>query len=503
MQESRTYIAIDLKSFYASVACMDLGLDPLASNLVVADPTRTEKTICLAVSPSLKKLGVPGRPRLFEVIRKIKEINRERLRKAPGHQFTGKSTLGPELEKNPSLQVDFCIAKPTMARYMEISTQIYHVYLKYISHEDIHVYSIDEVFMDVTAYLKTYKMTAKELAMKMILDVLRTTGITATAGIGTNLYLSKVAMDIMAKHIPADQNGVRIAELDEQSYREKLWNHRPLTAFWRVGKGYANRLEANRLYTMGDIARCSIKNEDFLYKLFGVNAQLLIDHAWGFEPCTIAHIKSYKPSNHSISQGQVLTEAYEATKGRLVVLEMADMLVLDLVYKNLQTDQIVLTVMYDVQNITDPKRLYNYQGEIVQDQYGRKMPKPAHGSINLGKFTSSTKSILDAVGELYDKLVNKNLLIRKIYVVANHTLYENQVEKLQQKNRQYDLFNDTEEKYRLMEEEKAKDQKERKMQKALISIKKRFGKNAVLKGMNFEEGATTKDRNRQIGGHRA
>lgn len=512
MEKSPLYIAIDLKSFYASVECVERKLDPLTTNLVVADTSRTEKTICLAVSPSLKKYGISGRARLFEVIQKVREVNRERLRHTKNYKFTGSSSNAVELDKNPNLKLDYIVAPPEMARYMEVSTQAYHVYLKYIARSDIHVYSIDEVFIDVTAYLNTYKLSAHDLAMKMIQDVLKTTGITATAGIGTNLYLSKIAMDIVAKHIPADKDGVRIAELNELSYRQKLWDHRPLTDFWRIGKGYANKLEAHGLMTMGDIAACSIGrfrpekgkyNEDLLYKLFGINAELLIDHAWGYEPCTISQIKAYKPSNNSISLGQVLESPYGYSKGKLVALEMADLLVLDLVNKNLVTDQIVLTVGYDIENISDPNRNYLYKGEVVSDQYGRKTPKPAHGSINLGAYTSSTKTIMNSVSELFDKVVDKGLLIRRMYVVANHTIEESKLDSIYTTKPQYDLFNDTAEKQKENAVQKELNEKEKKMQKALLSIKNKFGKNAVLKGMNFEEGATAKSRNKKIGGHKA
>lgn len=377
--ENRIYLAIDLKSFYASVECMERGLDPMTTNLVVADESRTEKTICLAVSPSLKSYGIPGRPRLFEVVQKIKEVNAARQRSAPERRFAGSSSDYNELKIRPDLAVDYIVAPPQMARYMEISTQIYDIYMKYIAPEDMHVYSIDEVFMDVTGYLNTYRLSARELAMKIILDVLHTAGITATAGIGTNLYLCKVAMDIEAKHIPPDKNGVRIAELDEMSYRRKLWSHRPLTDFWRVGKGYANKLEQNGIFTMGDVVRCSIGkpneyyNEDLLYKLFGVNAELLIDHAWGWEPCTIADIKAYKPESNSIGSGQVLQCPYDFEKAKLVVKEMTDALVLDLVEKGLVTNQLTLTVGYDIENLTDWNRRKKYQGEIKTDRYGRKM----------------------------------------------------------------------------------------------------------------------------------
>ena len=494
--EKRQYIAIDLKSFYASVECVERGLDPLTTNLVVADSSRTEKTICLAVSPSLKSYGIPGRARLFEVIQKVKEANDFRKRKAPGYKFEGKSSDFTELSQNPSLEIDFLIAPPQMAHYMKISTEIYRIYLRYIAPEDIHVYSIDEVFIDATNYLQTYQMTAHELAIKLIRDVLKETGVTATAGIGTNLYLCKIAMDIVAKHIPADKDGVRIAELDEMSYRQKLWSHKPLTDFWRVGKGYSTKLEEYGLHTMGDIARQSLYDEDILYKLFGVNAELLIDHAWGWEPCTIADIKAYKPENHSVSLGQVLQCPYDYEKAKLIVKEMTELLVLDLVDKSLVTDQMVLTVGYDIENT---KNGY-YKGEITSDRYGRKIPKQAHGSENIGRYTSSTKLITAAVMRLFERIVDSNLLVRRMYVVANHTVDESTVK---EPSEQLDLFMD----FETIEKQKAQEddelQKEKSLQKAVISLQKKFGKNSVLKGMNLKEGATTIQRNGQIGGHKA
>lgn len=433
MNKCKTYIAIDLKSFYASVECRERKRDPLTTNLVVADPSRTEKTICLAVSPSLKKYGLSGRARLFEVIQKVNAANNIRKLKAPNHVFCGYSDDSTELKKKPSLKIDYIIAPPRMARYMEYSTKIYNIYLKYIAPEDIHIYSIDEVFIDVTHYLSTYNMTARELAMTMIQDILSTTGITATAGIGTNMYLCKIAMDIVAKHIEPDKNGVRIAELDEMSYRRLLWNHRPITDFWRVGRGYSNKLEKIGLYTMGDIARCSIGkptdyyNEELLYKLFGINAELLIDHAWGYEPCTMEDVKAYKPETNSISSGQVLHCPYEFDKARLVVKEMTDLMVLDLVDKGLVTNQIVLTIGYDIENITDKNRSKSYKGTVTTNYYGKKVPKPAHGTTNLPKQTSSTTLITNAVMELYDKIVNKKLLIRRINIVANKLVDEHSV----------------------------------------------------------------------------
>lgn len=504
----RTYIAIDLKSFYASVECIERGLDPLTTNLVVADASRTEKTICLAVSPSLKKFGIPGRPRLFEVVQKVREVNIERKAKAPGRQFTGASFDAEELANSPELELTYIAAVPRMAYYMKYSTRIYDIYLRYIAPEDMHVYSIDEVFIDATTYLKTYKLTARELALKMIKDVQKETGVTATAGIGTNMYLCKVAMDIVAKKIPPDKDGVRIAKLDEMSYRRLLWNHAPLTDFWRVGRGYAKKLAENGLFTMGDIARCSLGkpneyyNEELLYKLFGINAELLIDHAWGWEPTTISEIKAYKPQKNSIGSGQVLHCAYTAEKAKLIVKEMTDLLVLDLVSKELVTDQIVLTIGYDIDNLTDPAIRSKYRGEVTTDRYGRMTPKHAHGTINLPAPTSSTKEILQAVEDLFDRIINPDLLVRRINVVADRVILEKDVVE-KASFEQLDLFTD----YEALENERKQVQKERekekRLQHAVLDIQKKFGKNAVLKGMNFEEGATTRERNGQIGGHKA
>lgn len=507
-QKERTYIAIDLKSFYASVECIERKLDPMTTNLVVADASRTEKTICLAVSPSLKSYGISGRARLFEVVQRVKEVNAERLRNAPGRQFNGASCSYPELQENPTLSVDYIAAPPRMAYYMQYSTRIYQIYLRFIAPEDIHVYSIDEVFLDVTDYLHTYNLTAHELAMKIIREVLKETGITATAGIGTNLYLSKIAMDIVAKHMPADEDGVRIAELDEMKYRKLLWIHQPLTDFWRVGQGYARKLEENGLFTMGDVARCSLGkatdfyNEDLLYRLFGINAELLIDHAWGWEPCTIADIKAYKPESNSISSGQVLQCPYNFDKGKLIVREMTDLLILDLVDKGLVTDQMVLTVGYDIECLTNPEIRKKYHGPVTRDHYGRQVPKAAHGSINLGAPTSSTRRITEAVMELYDRIVDRNLLVRRMYVVANRVMDENSV-KAGAEPEQLELFTD----YEALEKERKAEEtvlnREKNMQKAVLEIKKKYGKNAILKGMNLEEGAMTIERNRQIGGHKA
>ena len=501
--KQKTYIAIDLKSFYASVECRERGLDPLDTNLVVADESRTDKTICLAVTPSLKSYGISGRGRLFEVKQRVKEANAGRRHDAPGRKLEGSSYLFSELQSKPELAIDFIIAPPRMAYYMEYSTRIYEVYMKYVAPEDIVVYSIDEVFMDVTDYLNTYKLTPHDLAMKIILDVLETTGITATAGIGTNLFLCKVAMDIVAKHIPADENGVRIAELDEMKYRRELWAHQPLTDFWRVGRGYAKKLEENGMFTMGDVARCSHENEDLLYKLFGKNAELLIDHAWGWEPTTIEAIKAYRPSTNSLGSGQVLHCPYEADKAKLVLREMADLLVLDLVDKGLATDQIVVTVGYDIENLTDPERSKKYHGAVVKDHYGRAIPKHSHGTINLDGHTSSTKKIMCAVSELFDRIVDKNLLVRRLNIVANHVLPETDAPKNNDGFEQLDLFTD----YTALEAKRAQEQveleREKKMQQAMLTIKKKFGKNAILKGMNLEDGATAMDRNAQIGGHKA
>jgi len=508
MAKQKSYIAIDLKSFYASVECKERNRDPLTTNLVVADKSRTEKTICLAVSPSLKSYGIPGRPRLFEVVQKVREANNKRRWKAPNRTFNGSSDDKAELDANPALEIDYIVAPPRMAYYMEYSTKIYNVYLKYVAPEDIFPYSIDEVFMDVTDYLQTYRMTARELAMTMIQDVLKTTGITATAGIGTNMYLCKIAMDIVAKHIEPDKNGVRIAELDEMSYRRKLWSHRPITDFWRVGNGYAKKLEEHGLYTMGDIARCSIGkpnelyNEELLYKLFGINAELLIDHAWGYEPCTMEQVKAYKPETNSVSSGQVLHCPYDYDKAKLIVKEMTDQMVLDLVDKGLVTDQLVLTIGYDIENLSNPNLKNQYKSEITIDRYGRKVPKHAHGTANLKKKTSSTRLITNAVMDLYDRIVDEHLLVRRITITANKLVDEKSV-KQENEYQQLDLFTDYEAQRKKQAEEEEKLERERRMQEAMLSIKKKFGKNAVLKGMNLEEGATAKDRNEQIGGHKA
>ncbi len=495
----KIYIAIDLKSFYASVECRERGLDPLSTNLVVADESLTEKTICLAVTPSLKSFGISGRARLYEVIQKVSEVNARRKYQAKNHKFVGSSYDYNELMKNKNLELDYIVAPPRMAYYMEYSTRIYNIYLKYIAPEDIHVYSVDEVFIDVTSYLKMYKMTPRQIAMLLIKDVLAQTGITATAGIGTNLYLCKVAMDIVAKKLPADKDGVRIAELDEISYRKTLWNHRPITDFWRVGKGTAKRLERYGIYTMGEIAEISLQKngEEMFYKLFGVNAELLIDHAWGWEPCTIADIKAYKPQAHSLSSGQVLHQPYNCEKARLVVCEMADLLALDMVEKGVVADQITLTIGYDVENIKNPYIYENYHGEVVTDVYGRKIPKHAHGTYNFRDFNASSRLMIEGACEIFDRTVDEKLLIRRINICANHVVSEEQVSK--EKFEQIDMFTD----YEALEKQRREVEREKNIQKAIVEIKKKYGKNAILKGMNFEEGATSIQRNAQIGGHKA
>lgn len=502
MEGEKQYIAIDLKSFYASQECIERELDPLTTNLVVADLSRTEITICLAVSPALKAYGIPGRARLFEAIQKVKEANALRQSRAPGKTLRGKSWDANALKADPSLEIDFIIAPPRMGHYIECSTKIYEIYLKYVAPEDIHVYSIDEVFIDATPYLKTYGMSAYEFAGKLIHEVLETTGITATAGIGTNLYLCKVAMDIVAKHTQPDSRGVRIAQLDEMSYRQKLWSHRPLTDFWRVGRGYAGKLEAHGIFTMGDVARCSINNEDLLYKLFGVNAELLIDHAWGWEPCTIAQIKAYKPETNSIGSGQVLHCPYTAEKAKLIVREMTDLLVMDLVDKGLVTDQMVLTIGYDRESLQDPQLLRKYQNAITRDHYGRSIPKHAHGTANLPRKTASTRLITDAVMALYDRIIAPDLLVRRINLTAAHVVPEREVAKEEQMQ-QLDFFTDPDAQQKRQEEEEAALEREKRRQQAVLAIRKKYGKNAILKGMNYQEGATTRDRNNQIGGHKA
>lgn len=496
----RQYIAIDLKSFYASVECVARGLDALTTNLVVADARRTEKTICLAVSPSLKAYGIPGRARLFEVVQKVEQVNRQRKKQAPGRTFAGSSADATELARDASLALDYIIAPPRMAHYMRYSAQIYEIYLNYVAPEDIHVYSIDEVFIDATAYLKAAGQTAREFARTIMKDIYSRTGITATAGVGSNLYLCKVAMDIGAKHAPPDENGARIAELDEMSYRRTLWEHEPITDFWRVGRGYAEKLASVGLYTMGDVARCSLggagdyHNEDLLYRLFGVNAELLIDHAWGWEPCTIADIKAYRPRSGSVGAGQVLQCPYSFDKAKLVALEMAQGLALELVGKGLVTDQIVMTVGYDVEN-------RDYTGETVTDRYGRRMPKHAHGTQNLERFTSSEKRISQAVTELFGRIVDKKLLIRRLYLTATHVAAEGTQKR--ESAQQMDLFTDYAAQEAQRQEEEEELEREKRRQQAVLAIKGKYGKNAILKGVNFEEGATAKERNETIGGHKA
>ena len=501
----KTYIAIDLKSFYASVECVSRGYDPLTTNLVVADVSRTEKTICLAVTPALKSYGISGRARLFEVLESVKQINAERRKKAPGGKFRAKSIFKEELEKDPSLELDFLAATPRMSEYMRISTNIFNIYQRYVSADDVHVYSVDEIFIDATSYLKLYGLTAREFTMKLVREVLSETGITATAGIGTNMYLCKVAMDIVAKHIPADKDGVRIAELDEMSYRRLLWDHLPITDFWRVGRGYAKRLSKLGLYTMGDVARCSVYNEDLLYKTFGINAELLIDHAWGWEPCTIKDIKSFRPENNSISSGQVLSYPYAFEEAKLIVREMADLLVLDLIEKRLVTDQIVLTVGYDMESLADPQVRKKYKGEIVNDYYGRPAPKSAHGSINLeGGATSSHNKILAAVTELYDRIVDPLLLVRRMYVVANHAVREGTAKADALAEQQLDIFSMLAQKEAAVPDAPEEDpEAERARQEAVIAIRKKYGKNAIFRGMDLQDAATKLERNAQVGGHKA
>lgn len=500
--KERIYIAFDLKSFYASVECRERGLDPMDTNLIVADESRTDKTICLAVTPPLKSCGISGRGRLFEVKQRVIEVNSERRYRAPQHKLSGSSYLFSELQANPSLAIDFIIAPPRMACYMEYSTRIYTIYMKYAAPEDIVVYSIDEVFIDVTDYLDAFQLSPHMLAMKIIQDILSETGITATAGIGTNLFLCKVAMDIVAKHIPPDKNGVRIAELNEMSYRQMLWSHQPLTDFWRVGHGYARKLKEHGMFTMGDVALCSVTHEELLYTLFGKNAELLIDHAWGWEPCTIKDIKTYRPASQSLGSSQVLPCPYSAEKAKLVLREMADQLVLDLADKKLVTDQLVLTVGYDIKNLTVPKRCSNYQGPVVLDSYGRQIPRHAHGTASLSRHTASSKELIRAASDLFDRIVNPILLIRRLSITANHTVPERSVS-TPILYEQMNLFTD----YAALEKRRKKEQAElerdKKLQQAILTIKKKYGRNAILRGMSLEEGATARERNKQIGGHKA
>ena len=505
----KQYVAIDLKSFYASVECTERGLDPLDANLAVADESRTDKTICLAVSPALKSHKIAGRARLFEVKQRVDEVNRERLVKAPGHRFSGKSIYGSELARDSSLELDFVVATPRMHYYMEYSRSIVEIYLRHVSPEDILVYSIDEVFIDVTPYLKRYKTTAHDFAMMLIREVLEETRITATAGIGTNMYLAKIAMDIVAKRMPADKDGVRIAELDERSYREALWCHKPLTDFWRIGKGIARKLETYGMHTMGDVARCSVgkptdyRNEDLLYRLFGINAELIIDHAWGWEPTEIRDCKDYTPEGKSVSQGQVLSRPYTAAEGRVVVQEMADQVSMDLVRKGLYTDQIVLDVGYDVENLNDPVRAERYKGEVVTDWYGRKVPKSVHGSMNLGRHMASTERIVEAVRSIYDRITDETLLMRRFTVAACNLKTADEVREAEAAPEQLDLFTDYEAQDAERRAEDAALEKETRRQKALLDIRDKYGKNAVVRGLNLQEGATAIERNAQIGGHKA
>ena len=492
--DTRTYFAIDLKSFYASVECMERGLNPLTTNLVVADPDRTEKTICLAVSPSLKAYGIPGRARLFEVNQRVKQVNALRKMNAPGHLLTGSSKDDTEVRNDPSLALDFHIAPPQMRKYMEVSSRVYGIYLKYIAPEDIHVYSIDEVLMDVTNYLAAYKMTARELARTMIADVLATTGITATAGIGTNLYLCKVAMDIDAKHTEPDENGVRISDLDERSYRQRLWTHRPLRDFWRIGRGYSEKLEQHGIYTMGDVARCSVQNEELLYRLFGVNAELLIDHAWGWEPCTMKEIKAYVPEASSVSAGQVLIEPYTFKDTKIIIREMGEQLSMELMDRGRVTDQVALTVNYDASNLQGPDGIHSYKGEVVKDFYGRAVPKHAYGSENLGRFTSSSRAITESLLSVFERIADPALLIRRLTVAANHAEMEDAFRA--PASVQLSLFEDAEQQEKDLE-------KEKRQQKTVLEIRKKYGSNMLLKGTDLFSRATAKERNMQVGGHKA
>lgn len=496
----KLYICIDLKSFYASVECVERKLEPLNTNLVVADETRTDKTVCLAVSPSLKQYGIGGRARLFEVKQKIKEINYQRRKLNNYKNFIGKSYFDNELKNNKELELDLIIAPPRMAYYIKYSTDIYNIYLKYIAPEDILVYSIDEVFIDITNYISLYKCTPRQLVTKIIKDVYEKTGITATAGIGTNMFLAKVAMDIVAKKSKPNEFGVRIAGLDEMTFRKKLWDHKPITDFWRVGKGIADKLAKNNMFTMGDVAMCSHYNEDLLYKLFGINAELLIDHAWGYEPCTIDIAKSYKPTTTSLSSGQVLHLPYDNKKARLIVREMADNLALDLVSKKLLTEQLVMTIVYDIENLTNPSISNKYFGEITIDSYGRKIPKHSHGTINLNQLTSSSNIITEGFINLFDRISNPILLVRKLNLSVNKLISEDN-KKNQKVIEQIDLFTNYEEREKRKKQEIINETKEKEIQKVMLEIKNKYGKNAILKGMNIIEGATTMERNQQIGGH--
>lgn len=494
MTPERKYIAIDLKSFYASVECVERGLDPLDTLLVVADESRTQKTICLAVSPALKAYGTGGRPRLFEVVQKVNDANRRRGR-------YGKSYSAKMLREHPEMAIDFVIALPRMSHYIEFSTKIYEIYLRFIAPEDIHVYSIDEVFIDATDYLALYNLTAHDLTMKIIRTILKETGITATAGIGSNLYLSKIAMDIKAKKMQPGEDGVRIAELDEMSYRRELWHHTPLTDFWRVGAGIARNLMLNGMYTMGDVARMSLVNENLLYRLFGVNAELLIDHAWGWEPVTMAQVKAYRPESKSISSGQVLQHPYTASQARTVVMEMADAVSYDLLEKGFLTDQLVLTVGYDVESLTNPDISRSYNGDIHIDRFGRKVPSHAHGTVNIERPTSSSEILVEKTAALFDRIINPRLLVRRLTLSINHLIPEAEIAG-KPRVRQLGLFDDIEEINRREQQETKKRDKERRQQEAILNIRRKYGKNVILKGLNFADGATQKDRNSQIGGHR-
>ncbi len=480
----RQFIAIDLKSFYASVECVERGMDPLDTCLVVADASRTNKTICLAVSAALKTFKTGGRPRLFELEQKVREANR-------GRRGWRKSISLKELTENPQLKVDYIVAPPRMSRYLEYSHTIEEIYQRYISADDLYVYSVDEVFIDATPYLNLYGLSAVDLARKIVRDIARSTGITATAGVGTNMYLCKVAMDIMAKKMTADEYGVRVAELNEMTYREQLWEHQPLTDFWRLGPGTARRLAQFGMLTMGDVARCSIDNEALLYRQFGVNAEFLIDHAWGYEPVTMAEVKAYRPATHSLSNGQVLTEAYPAAKARIVALEMIDNLSLKLIDHQLLTDQMTLTISYDHENILNPELRANYTGKIKTDHYGRPVPVHSHGTSNLPHPTSAGSELSEALGELFDRIVNRGLLIRRLTIALNRLTSEADTPPAQ-----LELFVD-------YDELTSRTERERRRQEAILSIKKQFGKNAILRGLNYAEGATQRQRNSQIGGHKA
>lgn len=496
----KQYIAIDLKSFYASVECVERGLDPLDTNLVVADESRTRKTICLAISPSLKTLGLGGRARLFEVDQKVADANFKRKFEFPSHRLNGKSVSYRELQQDSSLAIDFLIAPPRMGFYIDYSTRIYNIYLKFIAPEDIHVYSIDEVIIDATTYLTVYNITARDLARKMIREVLNSTGITATAGIGTNMYLCKVAMDIMAKKMPPDKDGVRIAELDEMSYRRELWTHKPITDFWRIGSGIAGRLSPYGVHTMGDIARLSITNEPLLYNMFGVNAELIIDHAWGWEPVTMAMVKNYRPNSHSTGSGQVLTSPYTIDKARNVIMEMAESVALDLVERKLLASKIEIVIGYDQSSLDSDEIAQMYDGKVVRNHFGRMVPASGHATANLQEPTSSSSIISKAVSMAYDKAANPLLLVRRLYVTACGLIPESTVGS---SPRQLHLFSDYLSESEHVVSESSRQNRERRLQETMLKIKRMYGKNAILKGLNFADGATQRTRNTQIGGHHA